>query len=55
MPPEDTPLQWDFLIPRHWSEWTWPIDNLRDLADFWVVSIVATATSGTSTSGFRII
>lgn len=41
MPAQDTPLHWDSLIPRHWSEWTWPINDLRDLADFWVVGIVA--------------
>lgn len=41
MPTQDTPLRWDSLVPRHWSEWTWPIDDLRDLADFWVVGIVA--------------
>ncbi|QTN34157.1 anti-phage defense ZorAB system ZorA [Akkermansiaceae bacterium] len=27
-------------MPRHWSEWKWPIDDLRDLTDFWVVGIV---------------
>lgn len=41
MPAQDTPLHWDSLIPRHWSEWSWPIKDLRDLADFWVVGIVA--------------
>lgn len=28
-------------MPRHWSEWTWPIDDLLDLTDYWVVGIVA--------------
>lgn len=41
MDSQDTPLRWDSMIPRHWSEWSWPIDDLRDLADFWVVGIVA--------------
>jgi hypothetical protein len=29
------------MVPRHWSEWTWPIDDLLDLTDYWVVGIVA--------------
>jgi len=41
MPNQDTPLRWDSMVPRHWSEWTWPIDDLLDLTDYWVVGIVA--------------
>lgn len=41
MPPESNSLSWEFLLPRHWTEWSLPPIDLRDLTDIWVLGIVS--------------
>jgi methyl-accepting chemotaxis protein len=46
-------MNWETLFPREPSKWVWPVKDLTDLTDYWIVGTVAIAILASLWATFR--